>query len=251
MVFNQLLSKLQLFKSSRDAANLIDSLYQKELDNSSLKKEPIVVAFANAHAFNLAQRDENFRSNLFHSNVLMRDGIGVELFCRLKGIEHGANLNGTDFIPYYLSQFCKGRSLAIYGTDDDVLNKAVPKFNDLGVRVVDTLNGFYEEEAYVERFNEQNADVVLLAMGMPKQERIAAKLTELNSPLIVICGGAIVDFIGGKVKRAPEWIIKCKCEWLYRLSKEPKRLFHRYVIGNFIFMSHALIATFFMKSERK
>jgi exopolysaccharide biosynthesis WecB/TagA/CpsF family protein len=74
-------------------------------------------------------------------------------------------------------------------------------------------------------------------MGMPRQEQLAQQLrsTASNSPLI-ICGGAILDFLGGKVGRAPRWMQAIGVEWLYRLYREPKRLFKRYVLGNPVFM---------------
>jgi exopolysaccharide biosynthesis WecB/TagA/CpsF family protein len=60
------------------------------------------------------------------------------------------------------------------------------------------------------------------------------------SPCVIVCGGAIIDFLGGKVSRAPLWLRRMGMEWAYRLAVEPMRLFRRYVIGNPLFLSRAL-----------
>ena len=59
-------------------------------------------------------------------------------------------------------------------------------------------------------------------------------------PCLIVCGGAIIDFMGGKTSRAPTWIRSTGMEWAWRLAQEPKRLFERYIIGNPVFLARAL-----------
>jgi exopolysaccharide biosynthesis WecB/TagA/CpsF family protein len=76
---------------------------------------------------------------------------------------------------------------------------------------------------------------------MPKQEQVAAQLRkQLSNGCLIVCGGAIIDFLGGKVTRAPLWVRNWGIEWMYRLAVEPKRLFKRYVIGNPKFLVRSL-----------
>jgi exopolysaccharide biosynthesis WecB/TagA/CpsF family protein len=77
-------------------------------------------------------------------------------------------------------------------------------------------------------------------MGMPKQEIVAARLAASGVPCLIVCGGAILDFLGGKVSRAPQWVRGLGCEWVFRLLSEPKRLFSRYVVGNPLFILRTL-----------
>jgi exopolysaccharide biosynthesis WecB/TagA/CpsF family protein len=56
---------------------------------------------------------------------------------------------------------------------------------------------------------------------------------------VIVCGGAILDFLGGGATRAPAWMRRLGIEWLYRLAREPRRLFKRYVLGNPLFLSRA------------
>jgi N-acetylglucosaminyldiphosphoundecaprenol N-acetyl-beta-D-mannosaminyltransferase len=73
-------------------------------------------------------------------------------------------------------------------------------------------------------------------MGMPKQEQLARALREQGGAQLIVCGGAILDFLAGKVSRAPAFMQSAGVEWLYRLAKEPRRLFKRYVVGNPAFL---------------
>ena len=82
----------------------------------------------------------------------------------------------------------------------------------------------------VMRVREYQPDVLIVCLGCPKQETIVAGLLEEFGVSCVVCAGATVDFLAGTVKRAPGWISAIGIEWLYRFSREPKRLFRRYFI---------------------
>ena len=102
-------------------------------------------------------------------------------------------------------------------------------------------HGFLDTARYVRLAAAHRPAVIVLGMGMPRQEEVAAVLrAALGFPCLIICGGAIIDFLGGKTSRAPGWMRGAGLEWLYRLSQEPKRLFRRYVLGNPLFISRAL-----------
>jgi len=99
-----------------------------------------------------------------------------------------------------------------------------------------TLDGFKAEADYLACLEKRKLagafHLIILAMGMPKQELLANRIrTDFNQAGLVLCGGAIIDFQAGRVKRAPSWIRKLSLEWAYRLLLEPRRLFKRYVIG--------------------
>jgi N-acetylglucosaminyldiphosphoundecaprenol N-acetyl-beta-D-mannosaminyltransferase len=102
-------------------------------------------------------------------------------------------------------------------------------------------NGFLDAQAYAQLAAEHRPALVVLGMGMPRQEAVAAQLRGvLDYPCLIVCGGAIIDFLGGKTPRAPLWMRKAGVEWVYRLALEPRRLFQRYVIGNPLFLTRAL-----------
>jgi exopolysaccharide biosynthesis WecB/TagA/CpsF family protein len=77
-------------------------------------------------------------------------------------------------------------------------------------------------------------------MGNPKQELWLDEHLSATGAKLGIGVGALFDFTAGKVKRAPEWVRKIKCEWLYRFLQEPKRLFRRYFLGNAWFLKKSI-----------
>jgi N-acetylglucosaminyldiphosphoundecaprenol N-acetyl-beta-D-mannosaminyltransferase len=177
--------------------------------------KPVVVAFANAHAFNSAASSPSFFQAL--------------------------HLNGTDLIPKIIRLF-NGRRVAFFGTQEPYLQQGLstagrfaPQSELIGA------HGFLETEAYLSFAATQRSDLIVLGMGMPKQEAVAAALrSKLDFPCTIVCGGAIIDFLAGRTARAPAWMRRAGVEWVYRLAMEPKRLFHRYVIGNPVFLMRAL-----------
>ena len=95
--------------------------------------------------------------------------------------------------------------------------------------------------------------LIVLGMGMPKQERLALKIKDMlsDNDVLIVNGGAIIDRISGVVERAPSWMAENGLEWLYRLCKEPGRLFRRYVIGNPMFLLRVFISSIVSRTETK
>jgi alpha-1,3-mannosyltransferase len=200
------------------------------------RAEPLRLAFINAHAFNMACKNKEFYDDLMSCDVLLRDGAGMKILFALMGHGAGLNMNGTDFIPRLLD-FFGGGTIALYGTTEPFLSRAAEKIRAKNFTVSDMKDGFLADAEY--KAGDMNSDIVLLAMGMPKQERVAQILAGTIPKGLIVCGGAILDFLGRKVSRAPELFQKAGLEWLYRLAQEPRRLFKRYVIGNAEFLFRA------------
>lgn len=199
---------------------------------------PYVVSFVNAHAANLVWRSPALFDSLMKSDLLLRDGIGVQLGLKAFGRPSGLNMNGTDLIPQ-IAGIYSGRSAALFGTCAPWLDRACEKLEAAGVAVVARQHGFSPAQSYVDSAVERKPDLIILAMGMPKQEIIASRLREqLSHPVLIVNGGAVVDFLGGKVTRAPRIMQHCGTEWLYRLLLEPRRLARRYVVGIPQFVAH-------------
>ena len=201
---------------------------------------PMVIGFVNQHALNLAIGDRDFYRHLLRCDLLLRDGRGAEMACQVLGREPGANLNGTDLIPALLEQH-RGQRIALFGTAEPWLEGAVKALRKQGLDVVAALDGFQKETVYEDAVVAARPDIIVLAMGMPRQEAVAAHLAgAINSPVLIINGGAILDFIAGRTPRAPLWMRRMGLEWLYRLSREPRRLFSRYVHGIPVFAARVL-----------
>lgn len=205
------------------------------------KAEVVVLAFVNAHAMNMAADAPDFAADLAAADVLLRDGSGMRLLLGALGQPPGLNMNGTDYIPELLLA-CAPRRVALWGTQEPYTRRAEAALAARGGGpCVSCLDGFHELQAYVAAWKRTRPEVVVLGMGMPKQEAVAQAIrAHATGPCLVICGGAILDFLGGKVGRAPAWYRRLGLEWLYRLGAEPRRLFRRYLLGNPLFLWRTL-----------
>lgn len=205
--------------------------------------EPRVLAFVNAHAMNTVVESESFFHSLLSADVVVRDGIGVAILMRLLNQPPGLNLNGTDLIPKLLARV-NGQPVALFGTRDPWLSQArgvvAERVAPQSSFVI--ANGFLDVREYIRLAVRHRPAVIVLGMGMPRQEEVAILLrSALNFPCLIICGGAVIDFLGGKVPRAPAWVRKTGFEWAFRLGREPRRLWSRYVYGNPLFLRRALV----------
>jgi hypothetical protein len=229
-----LIQKIRRVQSIEDEEQLLARLSQPS--------RPFVLAFANAHAMNSLATSAAFFEALSSADMVLRDGSGMATLYKLLRLEPGLNLNGTDLIPQLVGQF-NGRCIAIFGTQNPYLqkggeviaNRLAPESRQISA------HGFLEVSEYVAMATAHRPKLIILGMGMPRQEQVAAVLrARLDFPCLIVCGGAIIDFLGGRMPRAPMWMRKSGTEWVFRLAMEPGRLFRRYVIGNPVFLSRAV-----------
>ncbi|MDO6712202.1 WecB/TagA/CpsF family glycosyltransferase [Aliiglaciecola sp. 2_MG-2023] len=229
--------KLAIFVDQESALEHIDTL--------STNKGVKIIAFANAHACNLCESNPEFKNALLHVDVLFRDGIGVKMLLWFFGKQAGYNLNGTDLIPKIM-QVHSSKRFVFIGSDKVSVTKASEVCINKGVNVVNHLDGFNDFPTMMSFIENNQPEYLVLGMGMPKQELFSEYLkNHYSGDILIINGGAILDFLSGKFTRAPEFVRKFGLEWLYRLMKEPLRLFNRYVIGIPIFLTKVIYARFF------
>jgi N-acetylglucosaminyldiphosphoundecaprenol N-acetyl-beta-D-mannosaminyltransferase len=229
-----LLKKIVRVQTIADGEHLMARLSQPE--------RPFVLAFANAHAMNSLAASGSFFDALHAADMVLRDGSGMAALFKLLDMQPGLNLNGTDFIPGLIRRF-DGRCIALFGTQDPFLQRGV---DVVAQRIAPhsrhvSAHGFMNTSAYAALAAKHQPALIVLGMGMPRQEQVAADLrSQLTFPCLIVCGGAIIDFLGGRTPRAPQWMRKTGLEWAFRLGMEPRRLFQRYVLGNPIFLTRAL-----------
>ncbi len=215
---------------------------RRESEQALRENSVHVLSFVNAHGFNMAAKQGDFAQALMASDTLLRDGSGMKILMKLLGRDPGANLNGTDLIPLIIDKFAEaGAPIAFMGTAEPWLARAVEAAKDRGATIALLTDGFQTEQHYVDQLARSPCRLVVLGMGMPKQERVAMMIREhLDGPMLVVNGGAILDFLAGRFPRAPKWMRALGLEWLFRLVREPGRLFQRYVIGNGVFLWRAM-----------
>ena len=212
------------------------------IENLMSDRTPKLVVLANAHTLNLAYEQEPYKRVLQSAALVLRDGTGVSWAVKRKGIGSGHNFVGTDFVPdfcRYTSQ--KGYRFFFLGSEPGVAEAARKNLESLvpDVVVAGEQHGYFDEDQsakIIEIINSTRSDILLVAMGNPKQEQwIARHLDRLNVP-VCIGVGALFDYLSGRVTRAPRWMLDLGLEWVFRLLLEPERMWKRYLIGNLKFI---------------
>ncbi|WP_187972439.1 WecB/TagA/CpsF family glycosyltransferase [Aquibium microcysteis] len=203
------------------------------------------IAFLNAHVANLATADPSFRQTL-SDFVVFPDGIGVDIASSvLHGRPFPANLNGTDFVPAFMAAQTAPLRIGLIGTSRTNVELAASHLRAFApqheiVMVQDGFFGDAEVAGILARLEAVRPDVLLVAMGVPRQERwIADHLSERHCTL-ALGVGALLDFMSGTIPRAPLRLRRLGLEWLFRLLVEPARLWRRYIVGNPLFLLRVL-----------
>jgi exopolysaccharide biosynthesis WecB/TagA/CpsF family protein len=196
---------------------------------------PHHVVLANAHTLNLACDDPAYRRVLRRADLVLRDGAGIELAARLAGADAGHNFVGTDFVPDLLAALGPAEvRVFLFGGRPGVTEQAADRLARYGqhVRVIGAVPGYGGFERVAQRIHAARPHVLLVALGNPLQEQwIDDHLARLGVP-VAIGVGALFDYLGGRVPRAPRWVLRMRAEWVFRLLVEPRRLWRRYVMGN-------------------
>ena len=195
----------------------------------------LALAFCNAHTATLAFDDPTFQRALA-GMLLLNDGVGVEIAAKiLSGTGFPDNLNGTDFVPALLAANAIPQRIYWLGGKPGVAADAAHKMEQLCPQhiIAGICDGYFsaaDEPAIVSAIRDSHADILLVAMGNPQQEIFIANHRDALGCKLMIGVGALFDFLAERVTRAPQWVRDLRAEWLYRLSREPGRLLHRYSI---------------------
>ena len=205
-----------------------------------------LVFFVNAHCVNVAARDPHYREALAGADCVFPDGAGVAIAGRLLGHPVPANLSGTDFVPALLAQpGLAGRRVFLLGSRPGVAEAAAARLKARipGIAIVGTHHGYFaegKEEEILRRLNLSGAEILLVGMGVPRQEAWLARCRDQLRVDVAFAVGALLDFLAEVVPRAPLWMRRCRIEWVHRLALEPRRLWKRYLLGNPAFLLRIL-----------
>lgn len=224
-----LIGKLELLDEA-DTGTFMSELKERE--------SPTILGFLNQHGYNIAQRNPTILKSFMQVNYLLRDGIGIKMACLFNGVDPKANLNGSDFIPELIEELVGQAEdryeLFAMGTREPWLSDGARKL--FGERQFHAIDGFMHAEDYLRFYQAHHIPgrfpIIVMAMGMPKQEQVALHLQQaMDCRGLLICGGAILDFSAERFPRAPLFFRKFGLEWAFRMLIEPRRLFKRYAVG--------------------
>ena len=225
---------------------------------ASLPEGKLLINTINAHSFNTAKKDQLFADALTNGDMLIPDGVSIVKACRwIKAkSQPKERIAGWDLFSFEMEKLereseglrTKGeesKTVMFMGSSQKVLDLIVKRAAvDYPHLKVVTYSPPYKPEfsdednrAIIDAINNANPDLLWIGMTAPKQEKWTySHWKELNIHCHVGTIGAVFDFFAGTVERAPLWWQEHGLEWLYRLLKEPKRMWRRYIIGNTLFL---------------
>jgi len=199
-------------------------------------------AFVNADCANKYYRNEKYRNTLNGFDGVFADGIGLKIAARWKGIALRDNVNGTDMWPLLCDQLNdKRKRVYLFGASKSVVKKVASKLSaeypDIVIAGYDDGFSFKDKpSALCQKINASGADLLVVAMGAPRQEQWIHDNIDLLKVKAVIGVGGLFDFYSGSVSRAPEWLRELSLEWVWRLAVQPLDKGKRYLYGNPLFL---------------
>ena len=221
-------------------------------------KDKLLINTINAHSYNTARKDSLFAEALTNGDVLLPDGVSIVMACKwikAKSLPK-ERIAGWDLFAFEMEKLEReseelrtkseeSKIVMFMGSSQKVLDLIVKRAAEVypHLKVV-TYSPPYKPEftdednkAIIDAIHAANPDLLWIGMTAPKQEKWTySHWKELNIHCHVGSIGAVFDFFAGTMKRAPMWWQDHGLEWLYRLLKEPKRMWRRYIIGNALFL---------------
>lgn len=215
------------------------TIYNQTLNSISNTKT--LINTINAHCYNISLIDSYYQESLKNSDVLIADGISIVWAVRWLTGQKLKKIAGADLFFYEMERMQKiGGKCFFLGSNESTLTKikerASREYPNVKVATYSppykTKFSITENKKILKVINDLHPDVLFVGMTAPKQEKWAYQHYDQLQVGHICCIGAVFDFFAGTIKRAPQWIINLGMEWLYRLIKEPKRMWKRYLIGN-------------------
>lgn len=233
-------------------------IFGSKAELASLPEGKLLINTINAHSYNTARKDSLFAEALTNGDVLLPDGVIIVMACKwikAKSLPK-ERIAGWDLFAFEMEKLEReseelrtkseeSKIVMFMGSSQKVLDLIVKRAAEVypHLKVV-TYSPPYKPEfsdednkAIIDAIHAANPDLLWIGMTAPKQEKWTySHWKELNIHCHVGSIGAVFDFFAGTMKRAPMWWQDHGLEWLYRLLKEPKRMWRRYIIGNTLFL---------------
>lgn len=227
----------------------VDSVKMTEaidiVENLMAAQKPAFIATANAEMIMMADQDESLKYILNHADLVVPDGAGTVWAARHLGVAMPERVAGYDLTQHLLARAPQtNRKVFFFGSAPGVADKAKIKAEAEypGIQIVGVRDGYFkkeQEQEIIDQIKNAHPDLLLAALGVPKQEKwLYEHLQELNVPVSIGVGGTL-DVMAGVMKRAPLWMQKAKLEWLFRGLLQPKRMGRLMALPRFVIKVYA------------
>lgn len=197
-----------------------------------------------------ARVDPDYASLLAEADLVVADGMPLIWASRVQGTPLPERVAGSSLIdPLSSAAASRGRSVFLLGGEPGTAEEAsrilCERYN--GLRIAGTYCppfGFESDDEQMkllrEAVKDAQPDLVYVALGSPKQERLIRRIKDDLPQAWWLGIGISLSFVSGHVKRAPRWVQKAGLEWCHRLRQEPRRLARRYLIDGIPFAARLM-----------
>lgn len=212
----------KLFLGSKDS--LLALTEQNIADGNKM-----FIVTANPEIFMKSETDDDVKNLLLDANTaVVPDGIGIVKGAKMLGLAAKERIPGVEITEELLKSANKNRnSIFLFGAEQYILKTLCEKIktNYPSINIVGAFNGYDEDkDAVMGVAKKLSPDIILLALGVPAQEKLIFKHYKDFEKGIFMGVGGTFDVLSGIKTRAPKFFIKCNLEWLYRIAKEPSRI---------------------------
>lgn len=240
--------KSKIYKNLyNDSKQKFYNIIEKRLKN----KEKTFIITANPETYMLSEKDTEMYEILNNKdNLVVPDGIAIVKTANFLGYNIKERITGVEIAEHLLEIADKNKyKVYLFGATEDVIEKLENKIKEYypNIKLVGASNGYIKDkDSVMEYIKTTTPDIVMLAMGIPLQEKLINKhINDFKKGIFIGVGGSF-DVLSGSKKRAPKIFIKLNLEWLYRITSEPKRL-KRFWNSNIKFMYKTLKIKLFNK----
>lgn len=234
------MARIKFMNTNIDNLTMAETLH--EIDKLIQKKNCSYVVTPNVDHIVRLEKDEELQKVYKNASLILTDGKPLIWISKWYKTPIKEKISGSDLFPK-VCELAANKNYTMYllgaaeGVADTAAKNLMKKYP--GLNVVGTYSppfGFEKNEQEMNKIKTQiqevHPDILIVGLGCPKQEKFMYyHCKELGVP-ISFGLGASIDFEAGNIKRAPKWMSNHGLEWLYRFSKEPKRLFKRYFVDD-------------------
>lgn len=200
------------------------NIYIDDISQEQLLKQakPSFIVTMNLEQFFLSQKDDFYKKVLLEADFIVADGISIVLLSKILGISSLSKIPGIDLAKKFIQQSSR---IALLGASEEVIEKLKNIFSE---KIVFAHHGYFsdsEEQKIIDQIQDSRPDLLLVALGSPRQESLIYRHKSRFPATTLIGVGGSFDIWAERLLRAPKWMRDLNLEWLFRIVQEPNRIF--------------------------
>lgn len=238
------MSRIKFMNTEIDNLTMSEAL--SAIDDLIQAKQNSYVVTPNVDHIVKLESHKRLQESYANASLILTDGMPLVWASKFFGTPIKEKISGSDLFPLLCQRSVeKNYSMFFLGAKNGVAEKAAENLRKTypGLNVVGCYAppfGFERDPAEMSKIHDllknSKPDILILALGCPKQEIFAFEQREVLGVPVSLGLGASLDFAAGNVKRAPRWMANAGLEWLFRLIQEPRRMFKRYILEDMMFI---------------